>query len=90
MDMVLPDLDLASSMSADSGDLADFAVVGLLLDLDVLGKDIEIDTEASDLLDFAAATVGTELLLDLEAAAARENTLVKYTRRMIMLCLVKM
>jgi len=89
-------------MSADSGDLADFAVVGLLLDLEVLGKDIEIDTEASDLLDlavasgiedlldFAAATVGTELLLDLEAAAARENALVKYTRRMIMLCLVKM
>ncbi len=85
-DMDLP--DLASSMGADSGVFVDFAVVGLLLDLEVR----ESETEA--LLDLASsmagARVSTELLLDLEAAAARENALVKYTRRMIMLCLVKM
>ncbi len=77
-DMDLP--DLASLMGADSG-------VGLLLDLVVR------DGETEALLDLASSVVGagngTELLLDLEAAAARENALVRYTRRMIMLCLVK-
>ena len=87
--------DLAVSVDIDPEDLADFAVeLFLLLDLEVLGKDIEIDTKASDLLDLAVASVGQgngqsseleELLLVLEAAVARENTLAKYERRMIMM-----
>lgn len=87
--------DLAVSVDIDPEDLADLAVeLVLLLDLEVLGIDIEIDTEASDLLDLAVASLGQgngqsselgEVLLDLEAAVARGKALAKHVRRMKMM-----
>ena len=82
----LPDLDALGD--EDLAALAASVGVGpeLLPDL----GDNESETEAEADLPALAVSTGavgavTELLLDLEAAA-RENALAKYVRRMIMMC----
>mmetsp|Transcript_11623 Transcript_11623/g.23306 ORF Transcript_11623/g.23306 Transcript_11623/m.23306 type:complete len:90 (-) Transcript_11623:84-353(-) len=74
----LGDEDLAALAASVAGVLSDFG-----------DNESETETEA-DLPALAVSTgvVGavTELLLDLEAAA-RENALAKYVRRIIMMCI---